>query len=501
MANIQEIRVTQSGAEQTSRQLNKVDRSIAGMTSSALKYAAAAGAVVTVLKKSIDAAGVQEQAEKRLEVALGRTSTALLKQASALQKVSTFGDETIIGVQASIAAFVDSEKAIAAATAATLDLAAATGMDLKAAGDLVAKSLGSRTNALSRYGIEVAGAVGSSERLNSLTGNIADKFGGQAAAAAETMAGKMSQATNAIGDAAEALGEVFIEPVTLAAQGIKWLSEGLESFIDSVSKVDTGIMTLEERFALINATVRDHADLSIPELQAAYTAIGNSYDENASRGSNFLRLLQEQDEAFKALIPDIAVSNEGVDSMTEGYEDLSTELDAVIAKFEALIPLQKKTADTQEQVGATAEEASIQALAMSDDLATASLGLANRYIVEGVFAATKSALASVPFPANILAAGAAAAGANALFNSIIPTRAAATGADFVTNGPQMLLVGDNSTGREHVSVTPLGGEGGSGGGGVNIYLNGPVIGSQEFVENELIPSINRAVTQGRAALA
>ena len=55
-------------------------------------------------------AGVQEQAEKSLEVALGKRSQALLDQASALQKVTTFGDEAIIGVQASLAAFLDSEE-------------------------------------------------------------------------------------------------------------------------------------------------------------------------------------------------------------------------------------------------------------------------------------------------------------------------------------------------------------------------------------------------------
>ena len=113
---------------------------------------------------------------------MGRTSQALLDQASALQSVTTFGDENIIQAQALIAAFTDDEEAIKRATEATLDLAAAKGMDLFAAADLVAKTLGSSTNALSRYGIEVVGAVGSTERLNSLTGNLAETFGGQAAA-------------------------------------------------------------------------------------------------------------------------------------------------------------------------------------------------------------------------------------------------------------------------------------------------------------------------------
>ena len=67
----------------------------------------------------------QEKAEKKLETALGKTSKALLNQASALQKVTTFGDEAIIGAQSLIAAFIDDEEQIKKATQATLDLASA----------------------------------------------------------------------------------------------------------------------------------------------------------------------------------------------------------------------------------------------------------------------------------------------------------------------------------------------------------------------------------------
>ena len=92
-------------------------------------------------------------------------------------------------------------------------------MDLFAAADLVAKTLGSSTNAMSRYGIEVTGAVGSTERLDTLTQNIAKTFGGQAAAQAETMTGAMRQAGNAAGDAAENLGKL-LEPAIIRSNSI-----------------------------------------------------------------------------------------------------------------------------------------------------------------------------------------------------------------------------------------------------------------------------------------
>ena len=160
------IKVGLKGHKKAEKGLGKLDSRMKGLGSTALKLGGtffAAQGIIRGFSTVIKLAGEQEQAEKRLETALGHTSNALLKQASALQKVTTFGDESIIGVQASIAAFVDSEEQIKKATEATLDMAVAMGMDLKSAGDLIAKTLGSSTNALSRYGIQVEGAVGSTE--------------------------------------------------------------------------------------------------------------------------------------------------------------------------------------------------------------------------------------------------------------------------------------------------------------------------------------------------
>ena len=218
------IKVRTKGAKKSKKDLKGVE----GGMKSLGKAAAIAGSaffaakgLITGFKKLIELAGAQELAEKKLEASLGRVSQALLKQASALQQVSMFGDEAIIEAQALIAAFVDDEEAIKKATQATLDLAAAKGMDLTAAADLVSKTLGSSTNAMSRYGIEVNGAVGSTERLDSLVGNIADKFGGQAKAQTETMAGAIKQLNMAMGDLGEDIGEVFIKPVTTAATVLK----------------------------------------------------------------------------------------------------------------------------------------------------------------------------------------------------------------------------------------------------------------------------------------
>jgi len=124
-------------------------------------------------------AGEQKRVEDQLATALGRTSQALLDQASALQQTTGFGDESIIAAQAQLAAFTDNEEQIQGLTKATLDFASAQGMSLNEAAKLVGKSIGSSTNAMSRYGITVEGAVGSTQRFDSAIAGISQLFEGK----------------------------------------------------------------------------------------------------------------------------------------------------------------------------------------------------------------------------------------------------------------------------------------------------------------------------------
>ena len=79
-----------------------------------------------------------------------------------------------------------------------------------------------------------------------------------------------------------------------------------------------------------------------------------------------------------------------------------------------------------------------------------------------------------------------------------PPIAAARGANFVTDGPQMMLVGDNPGGRERVQVTPLSYTNidcPAQGGAINVTISGNVM-SQDFVEGELAEQIKTAIRRG-----
>jgi len=497
------IKIATQGAKKSGRAIGGVDKRLKGLAKSAGLAAAAffgARALLSGFKEAVRLAGIQEQAEKRLAVALGGTSQALLKQASALQQVTTFGDEAIIGVQASLAAFIKNEDQIKLATEATLDMAVAMGMDLKAAGDLVAKTLGSSTNAMSRYGIEVEGAVGSTERLESLTNNVAKLFGGQAKAQAETMAGSLEQMGNAIGDAAEAFGEVLSPVVITFAKGIKFAAEAVGGFIDifkEFGKEVEIVKMMTDSEAQLETFKESLETMTFEEL----VKLGEELSKDLPEGSIYsvlpahLQLIADKSLAVFEQLTETSPLKPIIDDGEEALDILDD-----IAFTEGELAFQRQEAKAAElaiekKLRKEKEEALIQdlkqAALVQGSAEDAMKAVVRAEAMEGAAGLIASILKSVPFPANlILAAGAGAATSKLIDKGLASF---AQGGDFITSGPQMIMVGDNPSGRERVTVTPS--ERGSGGSSITVNISGGVV-QEDYVRNELIPALNKATGTG-----
>ncbi len=92
-----------------------------------------------------------------------------------------------------------------------------------------------------------------------------------------------------------------------------------------------------------------------------------------------------------------------------------------------------------------------------------------------------------------IALGALVAAAGAIEVATIQAQEFATGGQFVTNGPEMIKVGDNPSGRELVEITPLGGDpniNGPQGRGVTLNISAPLV--DETVVDAIIPALERA---------
>jgi hypothetical protein len=152
--------------------------------------AAVAAAVVAFVAKGVQAFREQEEATNKLNQAManaGVYSEELSKnyqdQASALQKVTLFGDEAILAAQATIQAQIGQTKITSELTRSTLDFAQAMGMDASSAANAIGKTIGTSTNALARYGIELKEGMTSQQKMTAVMTQLNQKFGGQAEAA------------------------------------------------------------------------------------------------------------------------------------------------------------------------------------------------------------------------------------------------------------------------------------------------------------------------------
>lgn len=181
------------------------------------------GAVVDFGRKAVEAADEELKAQTKLLVALkGREAVTnnLIGLAAELQKKTLFGDETTVNAMGNLAAYVKEEEQIRKLIPLIQDLATAKGMDLGQAADLVGKSIGSSTNAMKRYGIEISGVAGSAERTESAIKSLSEKFGGQAEAAAKVGLGGFTMLKNMISDVVEDIGKWLMPAINNISQAI-----------------------------------------------------------------------------------------------------------------------------------------------------------------------------------------------------------------------------------------------------------------------------------------
>ena len=232
----------QKGFKKTASKLKSIGKSMTmGLTAPLVGFAAA----------SIKAFDTQAKAEAKLKTALNGNEKAyksLTAQARELQKVTTFGDEETIAAQSMLASMGLEEEAILRLTPLVQDMATAKGMNLSAAADLVAKSVGSSTNAMSRYGIQIEGAVGSSERLDSAIAGLSGQFKGQSEAAAKAGAGGLKQLQNSFGDLMEDIGGMLM-PILNNLVGY------IQSLVSAWQNLDGGLKIAIITFAGILAAI------------------------------------------------------------------------------------------------------------------------------------------------------------------------------------------------------------------------------------------------------
>lgn len=340
MANTLEIFVKGKGGDQTKREMKKASDAAqsAGKIFKTLGVALSVGVFAKGIQASIRAYAVQEKAVTKLNSALRiqndfteANSKALQNQASALQKVTTFGDEAIISAQALLLSYKLTKEEVKKAIPAILDMAAATGKDLRIATDAVGRAIGGQIPLLKTFGVVVDESAFKAEGMTAVLKALEGQFKGQAKAIAESGIGPMEQFGNLMGDVQEDIGRNVIPVLNAMIKTYLKLSEVLNENMDIIRSTKTLLkdqnITVEEHNKLLKLWEEgDLRGLEAFKLRVEKRLSGNkeivdsetkvmmTFEDKIKRA---LELEKKRIEAFKERQE---IAQEEVDGLVKEYE-------------------------------------------------------------------------------------------------------------------------------------------------------------------------------------
>lgn len=524
------IRIKETGGE-------ALDKIKGGLGAIAGIAAAAGAALVAGVAAGTAAFREQEKATNSLNQALvqqGIYTPELSKKyqdmASALQKVTTFGDETIVSSQAQLQAYLGQTEITEDLMKATLDFASAMKVDLKTAADLVGKTVGSSTNALGRYGIEIDGTATKAEKLAAVQEALNNRFGGQAEAAAGGL-GAIEQMKNALGDVLEVVGAKFApfisfaakqitifaeslqtnsnfltglyDSALFAAKGVSYLKNivvgvsevigtGLAAAIQSIVYITEGEFTKAKEIAAlgmdeVGTLVKERKNILNEELNAIDQLQAETDEEKRQQESILIKNSLDRNAQIKL----DAKAKENAEAITEQQKQDAKLLGLEIKQGMKSVELQKQIDAAKEQ-GRRDSLNTISSLQSSNNKELAAIGKAAGItsIAIDTPVAVSKALAAFPPPFNFIAAALVGAAMAVQAARIAGIQLADGGIVSATQGGTPAILGE--AGRDE-AVIPLDGAGGGFGTTVNITVMGGLLGdaqsAREFaraVDEELL---------------
>ena len=290
-------------------------------------------------KESIELAGKQQNAVKKLGTSLETAgihtegaSERLQEYAASLQLVTTYGDETIIEVEAMLATFGATEEVIMDATQATLDMASAMDMDLKAAAILMGKAIAGETGSLSRYGIIVDENELKTRGFAAVLEEVNKKFAGQAQSAAETYSGRLEQMKNRFGDLKETIGFAFMPILTDLMEKVSeggGLFENLEDWVGKTAEAmgewfDLNWDNIEEFFRIIQETEYIAIVQGLKDMGSAFgIIIGDNSSGAIGAEAKYQEFVDTVGESIQTLADAMLTIKAIIDSIVFAVETLT----------------------------------------------------------------------------------------------------------------------------------------------------------------------------------
>lgn len=295
-----------------------------------------------------------------------------------------------------------------------LDISAATGKDVVSVSQALAKASTGQISALTRLGIPLDQNIVKTKDFGAAVEVLNQKFGGQAAAAADTYGGQLKRVQTAAGEAQETIGYALLDAVESASSafgGAGGMVEGItqagEKAADLVAGIGQAVVILGDLKSTADSLQVPLGDTSVSlsdigmEAVKSLPGVGALWDGVGKLAESGHELRASQDainasiDASEALYAGYITSLDGAAAGERGVEmaaeDAAAALDDMKASFDAV----NASMTTQDKMDNYKQSLLGIKTAIDDtsrSLADNSLaGLSNRDVVRQVFSDAEAA--------------------------------------------------------------------------------------------------------------
>ena len=276
------------------------------------------------VKAAIEDAAAQQKLALTLKNVTGATEAQIGATEDYITKTSlAFGvtdDELRPSIERLARATGDLEKAQKLQTVA-IDVAAGSGKSLEAVTNAMAKAAEGNTAALAKLGIGLTASQLKTMSLDEVTAKLANTFEGQAAAKADTFAGKMTRLQIAFDEGKETVGAFILDAITPLVETI-------------VNRVVPAIQDFTENIGDKLQPVLRFIQPIIFGLRSAFDSVRSSLQRNNDELRPFFALLQNIGEFARDVLAPILAKTLG-----GAFRLLGNILAEIIDQFANLVSL------------------------------------------------------------------------------------------------------------------------------------------------------------------
>jgi hypothetical protein len=259
--------------DQFTKGLNTADNEVTTFGDKVTKFGKVAGAAFLaagvaatayagkLLIDGVKSAIEDEKAQAKLALTLKNVTNATDEQIAAVEKqilrtsllTGKTDDELRPSFERFLRATNDTSKALKLQQVA-LDVSAGSGKSLEAVTNAMSKAAEGNSASLVKLGVGLTAAELKTMSLDDITKSLANTFGGQAAAQADTFAGKMARLQVAFDEGKETIGAFVLDAITPMVENIvTYVVPAIQSFVegfqggDGLKRAFNDIITVAQR--------------------------------------------------------------------------------------------------------------------------------------------------------------------------------------------------------------------------------------------------------------